>query len=59
LALASTRRHEILVRAALGATRMQLIWETVVDSTLIAGVGGVLGFFLAVHSGPRRASPND
>ena len=47
LALASTRRHEILVRAALGATRRQLIWETVVDSTLIAGAGGVLGFFLA------------
>ena len=47
LALASTRRHEILVRAALGATRKQLIWEAVVDSTLIAGAGGVLGFFLA------------
>lgn len=47
LALASTRRHEILVRAALGATREQLIRETLVDSTLIAGAGGVLGFFLA------------
>ena len=47
LALASTRRHEILVRAALGATRKQLIRETLVDSTLIAGAGGVLGFFLA------------
>ena len=47
LALASTRRHEILVRAALGATRKQLIREVLVDSTLIAGAGGVLGFFLA------------
>lgn len=47
LALANTRRHEILVRAALGATRKQLIRETLVDSTLIAGAGGVLGFFLA------------
>ena len=47
LALASTRRHEILVRAALGATREQLIREVLVDSTLIAGAGGVLGFFLA------------
>jgi predicted permease len=47
LALASTRRHEILVRAALGATRKQLIRETLVDSTLIAGGGGSLGFFLA------------
>ena len=47
LALASTRRHEILVRAALGATRGQLIRETLVDSTLIVAAGGVLGFFLA------------
>jgi hypothetical protein len=47
LALASTRRHEILVRAALGATRKQLISEVLVDSTLIAGAGGVLGFMLA------------
>ncbi|HKW35422.1 MAG TPA: ADOP family duplicated permease [Candidatus Acidoferrum sp.] len=48
LALASTRRHEILVRAALGATRGQLTREVMVDSTLIAGAGGVLGFFLAL-----------
>jgi putative ABC transport system permease protein len=47
LALASARRHEILVRAALGASRKQLIREILVDSTLIAGGGGVLGFLLA------------
>lgn len=47
LALASTRRHEILVRAALGATRGNLIREVLVDSTLIAGAGGALGYFLA------------
>ena len=47
LALGSARRHEILVRAALGATREQLIREVLVDSTLIAGAGGALGFFLA------------
>jgi len=47
LALASARRHETLVRAALGATRAHLIREVLVDSTLIAGAGGVLGFFLA------------
>jgi len=47
LALASARRHEILVRAALGATRAHLVREVLVDSTLIAGAGGVLGFFLA------------
>ena len=47
LALASARRHEILVRAALGATRGRLIREVLVDSTIIATAGGVLGFFLA------------
>lgn len=47
LALASARRHEILVRAAMGATRGQLIREVLFDSTLIAGGGGVLGFLLA------------
>lgn len=47
LALTSARRHEILVRAALGATRKQLIREALVDSTLIAGGGGLLGFLLA------------
>ena len=48
LALGNTRRHEVLMRAALGATRGQLIREVLVDSTLMAGAGGVLGFFLAV-----------
>jgi predicted permease len=47
LALATTRRHEILVRAALGATRRQLFREILVDSTLIAAAGGALGFFFA------------
>ncbi|MGA7919613.1 MAG: ADOP family duplicated permease [Candidatus Acidiferrales bacterium] len=48
LALASARRHEILVRAAMGATRGQLFRELLIDSTLIAAVGGALGFLLAV-----------
>jgi|HubBroStandDraft_6_1064221.scaffolds.fasta_scaffold00959_3 predicted permease len=47
LALASTRRHEILVRAAMGATRVRLIRELLVDSTLIAAGGGLFGFLLA------------
>src|SRR5215469_13807028 len=47
LALGNTRRHEILMRAALGATPAQLVREVLVDSTLIAAAGGVLGFFLA------------
>lgn len=47
LALASARRHEILVRAAMGATRFRLIREVLLDSTLIATGGGALGFLLA------------
>ncbi|MGB7029512.1 MAG: ABC transporter permease, partial [Candidatus Acidiferrum sp.] len=47
LALASARRHEILVRAAMGATRARLIRELLLDSTMIATGGGVLGFLLA------------
>ena len=35
------------MRAAMGATRTQLIREVLLDSTLIALAGGVLGFFLA------------
>ncbi len=47
LALASARRHEILVRAAMGATRGRLIRELLVDSTLLAAGGGLFGFSLA------------
>ena len=47
LALASARRHEILVRAAMGATRARLIRDLLVDSTLLAAGGGILGFLLA------------
>src|SRR5580698_553234 len=46
LALASARRHEILVRAAMGATRIRLIRELLIDSTLLAAGGGMLGFLL-------------
>jgi predicted permease len=47
LALASARRHEILVRAAMGATCARLIRDLLVDSTLLAAGGGILGFLLA------------
>ncbi|MGB8474522.1 MAG: ABC transporter permease [Candidatus Acidiferrum sp.] len=47
LALASARRHEILVRAAMGATRARIIHELLIDSTLLAAGGGLTGFFLA------------
>jgi predicted permease len=49
LSLASARRHEILIRAALGATRARLIYQLLLDSTLIATTGGFLGFALASY----------
>jgi len=47
LALANARRHEILVRAAMGATRVRLVRDLLLDSTLLAAGGGILGFLLA------------
>jgi predicted permease len=49
LALASVRRHEILIRAALGATRAHLIRQLLLDSTIISVSGGLLGFALATY----------
>ena len=50
LALASVRRHEILIRAALGATRARLIRQLLLDSTIISVSGGLLGFALATYA---------
>ena len=53
LALAGARRQEILIRAALGATRMSLVRQLLVDSVVISVMGGVLGFLFASY-GLRR-----
>jgi predicted permease len=49
LALASVRRHEMLIRAALGATRARLIRQLLLDSTIISVAGGLLGYALASY----------
>ena len=53
LALAGARRQEILIRAALGATRMSLVRQLIVDSLVISIIGGVVGFMFASY-GLRR-----
>jgi predicted permease len=47
LVRADGRRHELAVRAALGATRVELVRELLVESTLLGALGGVAGLALA------------
>ena len=45
---AISRRKEIAIRGALGASRKRLLGQALIESTLLALVGGVIGFVLAI-----------
>jgi predicted permease len=47
LALAITRRTEIRIRMAVGASRWQLIRQWLVESSLISAISGAIGFAVA------------
>ena len=52
LATVTERTREIGIRRALGAKRRHIIWQFLVESVVLTGIGGTLGVFLGFLCGP-------
>jgi len=48
LASVTERTHEIGIRKSLGARRRDILWQFIIESGVMAGVGGLAGVLLAV-----------
>ena len=62
LAVVSERTHEIGIRKSVGARRRDILSQFLVESSMLAGAGGLIGVLIAwglaalVHGATRGAS---